>query len=115
MRFYGKDFEGRLAAAGMRTVRIRPADLVPDDLMAAMALSDPTPVWVGLSGTGPWTDTADDQVISSMRARLADAIAEWRRQVTLDAEPAPAVELPAWVRRLGRTRLGRALRRMIKP
>lgn len=116
VRFYGKDFEDRLAAAGLRTVRIRPADLVPDDLVAAMALSDPTPVWLGLSGGGPWADAGDDEVMSRMQARLAGgAIAEWRRQLTTPAEPGPAVELPSWVHRLGRTRLGRALRRMVKP
>ncbi|MBA2337586.1 MAG: class I SAM-dependent methyltransferase [Acidimicrobiia bacterium] len=116
VRFYGKDFEERLAAAGLRTVCIRPADLVPEDLMAAMALTDPTPVWVGMSGGGPWAGIGDDEVMSRMHARLAGgAITEWRRQVTLPAEPEGAVELPAWVRRLGRTRVGRALRRMVTP
>lgn len=110
VRFYGDDFEERLRRSGLTTARVGAADLLPDDLVDGMGLTDRTPVWVGWTARapGPGGDPAD--VAGALRRRLeSGAIAEWRRLRTLPPDAAP---LPGWVRRLARTRVGRAVRRL---
>ena len=110
VRFYGADFEDRLHRSGLATIRVRPEDLLPDDLVASLGLSDPTPVWLATAGDGPTPFGPQEGAVAALRHRLEpDAVAEWRRLSALPPGPAP---LPSWVRRLARTRAGRAIRRL---
>jgi SAM-dependent methyltransferase len=110
VRFYGADFEDRLHRSGLATIRIRPDDLLPDDLVVAMGLSDPTPVWLATAGDGPAPFGRREEAVIALRRRLEpDVVAGWQRLAALPPDPAP---LPPWVRRLARTRVGRAIRRL---
>ena len=110
VRFYGVDFEDRLHRNGLATVRIRPDDLLPDDLVEAMGLTDPTPVWLASVGGYPALSAEPDGAVATMRRRLEPgAIPEWRRRLAMQAD---STQVPSWVRRLARTRAGRAIRRL---
>jgi hypothetical protein len=67
-------------------------------------------VWLATAGDGPAPFGRREEAVIALRRRLEpDVVAGWQRLAALPPDPAP---LPPWVRRLARTRVGRAIRRL---
>ncbi len=54
VRWYGSDFESRLEASGLRSHRVVPKDLVPDEIVGVIGVGVRSPIWVVTR-----TDSAD--------------------------------------------------------
>jgi SAM-dependent methyltransferase len=70
VRWYGDDFEDRLRENGLRPVRVRAPDFLPEEVMAATATLDYTPIWLVVRENAAWGARNDESILQELRQRI---------------------------------------------
>lgn len=105
VRYYGRDFEERLRAAGLSPVRLTPADVLEDVLIRRSGLVADESVWLAARNGSLAVRSQRDLIETVMRRLPTVLVAAWSEAAS---EVASAQKLLAEVRAVSTTEVQRA-------
>ena len=107
VRWYGDDFEDRLADAGLTFQRVTPREVLGADMCTWLRLSEDEPVWIVRRGSAPPARLLGETGLPAMLEALLGELTDERAARVTARSRVAVLE-----RRTARARLGRVVRRV---